>query len=162
VEAKKLTLGPQNVLTQAERYSKGATTNPLNFDGYRVPFLYSSNGEIIWFRDARHRLNRSRRAADFHTPGALTELMDRDFDGALEQLRALPNDHPKLRPYAQRGRASGKARVFVLAGRMKSPTLMLSAIGAALLTNPVSAASYIVTDLGTLGGSYGSARIGTE
>src|SRR5215469_2870090 len=31
VEAKKLTLGPQNVLTQAERYSKGATSNSLNF-----------------------------------------------------------------------------------------------------------------------------------
>ena len=42
VEAKKVSLGPQNVLTQAERYSKGATTNPLNFRGYRVPFLYST------------------------------------------------------------------------------------------------------------------------
>jgi type I restriction enzyme R subunit len=39
VEAKKLTLGPQSVLTQAERYSKGATSSPLNFRGYRVPFL---------------------------------------------------------------------------------------------------------------------------
>ncbi len=39
VEAKKLTLGPQNVLMQAERYSKGATNNPLNFHGFHVPFL---------------------------------------------------------------------------------------------------------------------------
>ena len=68
VEAKKLTLGPQNVLTQAERYSKGATGNPLNYAGYRVPFLYSTNGEVIWFRDARHPLNRSRKVASFHTP----------------------------------------------------------------------------------------------
>src|SRR5690242_15717107 len=44
VEAKKLTLGPQNVLMQAERYSRGATTNPLNFRGFHVPFLYSTNG----------------------------------------------------------------------------------------------------------------------
>src|SRR5215471_5427124 len=51
VEAKKLTLGPQNVLTQAERYSKGAASNPLNFRGYRVPFLYSTNGEVIWHHD---------------------------------------------------------------------------------------------------------------
>jgi type I restriction enzyme R subunit len=51
VEAKKVSLGPQNVLTQAERYSKGATTNPLNFRGYRVPFLYSTNGEVIWYHD---------------------------------------------------------------------------------------------------------------
>src|SRR5260221_5990924 len=38
VEAKKLTLGPQNVLTQCERYSKGAASS-LNFRGYPVPFL---------------------------------------------------------------------------------------------------------------------------
>ncbi len=41
VEAKRVTLGPQSVLTQAERYSKAATDNPMNFDGFRVPFLYS-------------------------------------------------------------------------------------------------------------------------
>ena len=33
VEAKKLTLGLQSVLTQAERYSKGATSCSLNFRG---------------------------------------------------------------------------------------------------------------------------------
>ena len=31
VEAKKLTLGPQSVLTQAERYSKGATSTRVAF-----------------------------------------------------------------------------------------------------------------------------------
>ena len=61
VEAKKLTLGPQNVLTQAERYSRGATGNPFNFEGYHVPFLYSTNGEVIWHHDVRRPLNRSRR-----------------------------------------------------------------------------------------------------
>src|SRR5256885_10956624 len=44
VEAKKVTLGPQNVLTQAERYSKGVDYTPFNFNDYRVPFLYSTNG----------------------------------------------------------------------------------------------------------------------
>jgi type I restriction enzyme, R subunit len=66
VEAKKLSLGPQNVLTQAERYSRGASANPLQFGDFRVPFLYSTNGEVIWFRDVRHPLNRSRRVGDFH------------------------------------------------------------------------------------------------
>ena len=42
VEAKKLSLGPQNVLTQAERYSKGATKNSLRFREFYVPFLYST------------------------------------------------------------------------------------------------------------------------
>ena len=37
VEAKKLTLGPQSVLTQAERYAKGLTTGVLNFNCKPVP-----------------------------------------------------------------------------------------------------------------------------
>ncbi|HEY2931028.1 MAG TPA: hypothetical protein VGK99_04725 [Acidobacteriota bacterium] len=51
VEAKKLTLGPQNVLSQAERYAKGLTGKSFNFRGYGVPFLYSTNGEVIWHDD---------------------------------------------------------------------------------------------------------------
>jgi type I restriction enzyme R subunit len=53
VEAKKLTLGPQSVLTHAKRYSEGATGSPLNFRGYRVPFPYSTNCELIWHHDIR-------------------------------------------------------------------------------------------------------------
>src|SRR5687768_18435962 len=48
VEAKNLTLGPQNVLSQAERYAKGLTGKPFHFGEYGVPFLYSTNGEVIW------------------------------------------------------------------------------------------------------------------
>jgi type I restriction enzyme R subunit len=36
VEAKRLSLGPQNVLPQAERYSKGVDASPFSFCGYRV------------------------------------------------------------------------------------------------------------------------------
>src|SRR5256885_1404809 len=57
VEAKKVSLGPQNVLLQAERYSRGLSANPFNFDGLHVPFLYATNGEVIWFHDIRHDLN---------------------------------------------------------------------------------------------------------
>jgi type I restriction enzyme, R subunit len=99
VEAKKVTLGPQNVLAQAERYSRGATSNPLNFRGYRVPFLYSTNGEVIWHHDIRHPLSRSRRVSHFHTSAALTERRQQDFAQACERVGALPNDHPLLRPY---------------------------------------------------------------
>jgi len=99
VEAKRLSLGPQNVLTQAERYARGATQNPFNFAGLHVPFLYSTNGEVIWFHDVRHRLNASRRVACFHSPAAFMEMLDRDFDGACRKLQATPNNHPRLRPY---------------------------------------------------------------
>ena len=86
VEAKKVTLGPQNVLKQAERYAKGIQNSPYNFDGLRCPFLYSTNGEVIWFHDVRHPLNLSRRIAQFHTPAGLQELLSRDFNGACDRV----------------------------------------------------------------------------
>jgi type I restriction enzyme R subunit len=72
----------------------------------RVPFLYSTNGEVIWFRDARHPLNRSRRLAQFYTPAGLRELLDRDFDGACAELAGLPNEHPRLRAYQRMANAA--------------------------------------------------------
>jgi type I restriction enzyme R subunit len=106
VEAKKLTVGPQNVLTQAERYARGLRNSRENFDGFRAPFIYSTNGEVIWFRDVRHPLNRSRRVVDFHTPSALREMLDRDFDAASARLLATPNDNPRLRPYQRDANAA--------------------------------------------------------
>lgn len=99
VEAKKLTLGPQNVLLQAERYSKGIVQPGIGVGEYGVPFLYSTNGEVIWHHDVRHGLNRSRQISAFHTPEALQERLRRDFDGACAALLALPNTSPRLRPY---------------------------------------------------------------
>lgn len=99
VEAKKLTLGPQNVLTQAQRYSRGVTTSPFNFDGHFVPFLYSTNGEVIWFHDVRHKLCRSRKINQFHTPAALREMLEHNLDTATKWLETHANDHSWLRPY---------------------------------------------------------------
>lgn len=99
VEAKRLTVGPQNVLTQAERYAKGLRRPKHRFDEYGCPFLYSTNGEVLWFHDVRHPLNRSRRVAGFHTTNALKELLSRDFESACEAALRLPHDHPRLRPY---------------------------------------------------------------
>lgn len=99
VEAKKVTVSPQGVLTQAERYARGVRDNDFDFDGMHVPFLYSTNGEVTWFHDVRHPLNRSRKIAGFHTPDALRELLSTDFEAACQQLRQSPNNHPRLRPY---------------------------------------------------------------
>jgi len=99
VEAKKVELGPQNVLTQAERYAKGLPDSPYDFGGLRAPFLYATNGEVLWFHDVRHPLNRSRQIARFHTPGALRDLLERDFDAATDKLLALPRTGTRLRPY---------------------------------------------------------------
>jgi len=98
VEAKKLTLGPQGVLPQAERYAKAIpSANPWQ-GVFGVPFLYSTNGEEIWFHDVRHELNRSRRIAAFHTTKALRETLERDFKSELTKLRTLPW-HEMIRPY---------------------------------------------------------------
>jgi type I restriction enzyme R subunit len=108
VEAKKLTVGPQNVLTQAARYSRGLSSadSNLNFDGLRAPFLYATNGEVLWFHDVRHPLNRSRRVASFHTPNAFKELLGRDFDADCARALALPHDHTRLRPYQKEANAA--------------------------------------------------------
>jgi type I restriction enzyme R subunit len=106
VEAKKLTVGPQNVLTQAERYARGLQQAGWNFGGLRCPFLYSTNGEVIWFHDVRHPLNRSRQVAGFHTAAGLREQLTRDFERACQALTALPNDNPKLRPYQREANAA--------------------------------------------------------
>jgi type I restriction enzyme R subunit len=99
VEAKKLTLGPQSVLTQAERYCKAITDSPFNYRGFRVPFLYSTNGEVIWHHDIRHEMCRSHIITQFHTPEALIERLQKDSDTACQTLLHTPNDHPRLRPY---------------------------------------------------------------
>lgn len=95
VEGKKLSIGPQEVLRQAERYSKGVISNSFDFRGYKVPFLYSTNGKIIRFLDVRHELNVSRELAGFHTPGALVESLERDFETSCRTLLQLPNDNPR-------------------------------------------------------------------
>ncbi|MFI5382134.1 MAG: DEAD/DEAH box helicase family protein, partial [Tepidisphaerales bacterium] len=53
----------------------------------------------MWFHDIRHRLNRSRKVACFHTPSATSEMLGRDFTAESTALAATPNNHPRLRPY---------------------------------------------------------------
>ena len=99
VESKRLELGPQNVLVQAQRYARGLRSSPFNFGGFRVPFVYSTNGEIFWFQDLRDVRSRSRQVAGFHTPSALREFLEHDLEKAEEWLRSNPVDNPLLRPY---------------------------------------------------------------
>ncbi|MFA5893986.1 MAG: DEAD/DEAH box helicase family protein [Candidatus Margulisiibacteriota bacterium] len=99
VEAKKISLGPQNVLIQAQRYARGVKEGPFNFGEYKIPFIYSTNGEIIWFQDLRETVSYSRIVSHFHTPFALREMLDHFKGPALEWLVNNPNDHPRLRPY---------------------------------------------------------------
>ena len=105
VEAKKLTLGPQNVLSQAERYAEGVQ-GPHEIGKYGVPFIYSTNGEVVWFHDLRDPLNRSRQVADFHSPAAMVEMLAADPATALAWLKANPSAHPLLRDYQHEASAA--------------------------------------------------------
>jgi len=99
VEAKKLTLGPQNVLVQAERYSSGVVQDGFSWGSFGVPLLYSTNGEVIWHEDVRDDQYRSRQLAGFHTPAALAEFLSRDASAACARVLALPQGNARLRDY---------------------------------------------------------------
>ena len=99
LEAKKVGVNPQNVLEQAKRYSRGTFEGVGNWEGYRVPFLYSSNGEIIWFLDVRDSKNIRRQISHFHTADALEELSKDNKAQGFEWLKENPIDIEKLRYY---------------------------------------------------------------
>ena len=99
VEGKKVAVGPQNVLQQAQRYAKGFQNSPFRFSEYRIPFVYSTNGKVIWFQDLRHPLNRSRDIAAIHTPDALVNILGKDEDAATRWLNEHPVDNPRLYPF---------------------------------------------------------------
>ncbi len=99
VEAKKISLNPQNVLQQAQRYAKTVRVGLGDYHGYKVPFAYATNGELVWFQDFRIELSRSRTVDGFHTPDALEELYATQTSTNALWLLQNPPDSSRLRPY---------------------------------------------------------------
>ena len=100
LEAKKVAVNPQNVLEQAKRYSRGAENGSGNWNGYHVPFLYSTNGEIIWHLDVRDGKPVSRQLKNFHTAPAMEERFAFDAEPARKWLLDTPAEKIiRLRPY---------------------------------------------------------------
>lgn len=99
VEAKKLAVGPQNVLMQAHRYADAMVLRDSGAPPYGVPFIYSTNGTVIWFEDLRHDYSRSRKVAGFHTPEAIDEFMNFDLNTKLDWFTNNPPNAKKLRYY---------------------------------------------------------------
>lgn len=93
LEAKRVRTNPQNVLEQAKRYSRGATHGPGNWSGYRVPFLFATNGELIWFIDIRHDQAASRQLADFHVGPALAALFAFDPKRVCDEFVTTAGGH---------------------------------------------------------------------
>ena len=100
IEAKKVAVSPQNVLEQAKRYSRTTFDGTGNWNGFRVPFLYASNGEVIWFADVRPNEYISRQISRFHTAKALKGFYEADHSASYEWLYNNPSDRiTRLRPY---------------------------------------------------------------
>ena len=99
VEGKKVAVGPQNVLQQAERYARDIRGTQFNYGEHHLPFVYSTNGVSIWFRDLRHPLSRSREVAGFHTAEAMEEMLAKDEEATAKWLQEHPVDNKYLRPY---------------------------------------------------------------
>src|SRR5947207_6793412 len=100
IEAKKVTVNPQNVLEQAKRYAAGVFDAAGEWNGLRVPFLYASNGTIIWHVDTRTKKLVSRQLSDFNTPEALQARFAHDASAyASYLLDTPPEQSAKLRTY---------------------------------------------------------------
>lgn len=132
VEAKKLSLGPQNVLMQAQRYARGFRGGAFNFHGFRLPFVYSTNGDVFWFQDLREQKSRSREVAGFHTPSALREFLSRDGAAAHAWLRTNPIGDLPLRPYQRDAIAS--VEEVLSAGRRRMLVAMATGTGKTFTT----------------------------
>lgn len=100
IEAKKVTVNPQNVLEQAKRYARGAFDGAGQWNDFRVPFLYASNGTLVWYLDARANKLVSRQLSDFHTPEALAGFFSLDASSSRNYLLDTPPEQIQgLRPY---------------------------------------------------------------
>lgn len=112
IEAKKVTVGPQNVLEQAKRYSRTAFDGTGNWQGYRVPFLYATNGEVIYFLDVRDEKNIRRTIADFHTADALEEFSSSNKLKGFEWLKNNPINLERLRYYQKEAIAAAESAII--------------------------------------------------
>jgi type I restriction enzyme R subunit len=99
LEAKRVSVNPQNALEQAKRYSAGCPKTVGLWNAFKVPFLYASNGTQIWFADVREDTYYARELLDFHTPGAIEEMFSKNFFACKNWLKETPNETERLRPY---------------------------------------------------------------
>jgi type I restriction enzyme R subunit len=100
IEAKKISIGAENVLEQAKRYSRGVKNTIGIWGEYKVPFLYSTNGELIFHLDVRKEENISYQLTDFHSPQALLDKFNHDTERAEQWFSERhAAEIIKLRPY---------------------------------------------------------------
>lgn len=112
IEAKKYGQDISTNLDQSKRYA--LNINPQegiellgDWDGYRVPFLYSTNGRAylqqiatksgIWHLDVRQKYNNSRSIKGFHSPTDLQKKFEQDISSANHKLENNSHDFLQLK-----------------------------------------------------------------
>lgn len=121
IEAKKIAVGAENVLEQAKRYSRGVPNTVGIWREYKVPFLYSTNGELIFHLDVRRKENHSHEILDFHSPQAMLDRFNRNTRAAEAWFEKRPvSEIKRLRPYQieaiqaiEKGLFDGKMRMLI-------------------------------------------------
>ena len=74
IEAKRVSIDAQNALEQAKRYSAGCDNMLGDWNGFKVPFLYSTNGTRIWFADVRAPEYYARELSSFHSGPSMQDM----------------------------------------------------------------------------------------
>ncbi|HPQ68420.1 MAG TPA: type I restriction-modification enzyme R subunit C-terminal domain-containing protein [bacterium] len=118
IEAKRKALDPQEALRQAERYAG---------DIPGLPFVYSTNGVEIWFRDLRFPHSYSRKISGFHPPSALREMLDRESFFRNENPFAALKKNKDLRDYQHRANLDIEAAI--LQGKRRMLVAMATGTG---------------------------------
>ena len=133
VEAKKVTVNPQNVLEQAKRYARGVFDGAGQWNDFRVPFLYASNGTLVWHLDARAQKLVSRQLSDFHTPEALAGFFASDMTSPRNYLLDTPAEQIQgLRPYQRDAIIATEGAI--LSGKRDMMVAMATGTGKTYLT----------------------------
>ena len=98
------------------------------------PFLYATNGTIVWHLDTRPAKRVSRNLADFHTPDALGEMFSRDTAPSATWLTTTPPERiDRLRPYQKDCILAVEQQV--IGGRREMLVAMASKPAPPLVTN---------------------------
>lgn len=112
VEAKKYGQDISTNLDQSKRYALNIVPQDGadilgDWDGYKVPFLYSSNGREylqqiatksgVWYLDVRQKYNNSRSIKGFHSPEDLQKKFEQDIALANKKLEENSLDFLQLK-----------------------------------------------------------------
>jgi len=102
-------------------------------EGLRVPFLYATNGEIIWHLDTRAEKLVSRTLSSFHTAAALSERFAFQAGNSRQWLLDTPPEKIiRLRPYQTAAVVATEGAL--LAGQRELLIAMATGTGKTFLT----------------------------